>query len=59
MTNKMDKKNLFRLMFEKTFCLHDYKEIHTISRMDKGGEVVSIRTLRECEICGKSKLNEI
>ena len=45
--------------WEKLFCHHQYEEKQRIEMKDKLGNVVAIKTLYICKVCGKVKSTEI
>ena len=55
----MEKKNLFRLVFEKWFCHHQFLTIERIEFKNEKDKLMEITVLRECKICGRSKTNKI
>jgi len=52
-------KPLWRLIIEKWFCHHQFRTIDRIDIKKLTSEVVEITLLRECTICGKSKINKL
>lgn len=57
----MDTQNkpLWRMVIEKFFCHHKYATIEQISIKNRFGETTETTILRECIICGNSKINRL
>lgn len=50
---------MMKKIIEKLFCLHQMREINKVEVKDNKNDIIGIRSMLLCDICGKVKTSQI
>lgn len=59
MSEQVNKPRLWRYIIERMFCHHQYLPVEKIDRYNVENKVVSTVIMRECSLCGKTKVTTL